>query len=118
MKIKIKDDLSIYGLYEDDYPEQSGENWQYVNKEQAERVISIDYITELWQWKNNDVVESEFKEKILNDIFNSQQSLLRAKAYPTISDPVFFQYQRGQKTEKDWLDAIQSVKDMYPYRGE
>lgn len=118
MKIKINSDLSIDGLYEDDYPQQDGEVWQSVNKEQAERCISIDYNTQLWQFKNNDVVESEFKQQILDGIFNAKQAQLRTSAYPVISDPVFFQYQRGQKTEQDWKDAVQRVKDMYPYRGQ
>lgn len=39
---------------------------------------------------------------------------LRRHGYQTISDPVFFQWQRGEKTEQDWKDAIQQVNDLYP----
>jgi hypothetical protein len=39
----------------------------------------------------------------------------RAEAYRQISDPIFFQYQRGTKTEQDWLDAVQAIKDANPY---
>ena len=39
----------------------------------------------------------------------------RKTAYTTESDPVFFQYQRGDATEQEWLDAVQAVKDRYPY---
>ncbi len=39
----------------------------------------------------------------------------RKAAYTTESDPVFFQYQRGDATEQEWLDAVQAVKDRYPY---
>jgi len=28
---------------------------------------------------------------------------------------VFFDYQRGEVTEQDWLDAVQAVKDAHPY---
>jgi hypothetical protein len=49
-------------------------------------------------------------------VYNNSQSDLRAKAYPTESDPIFFQWQRGLKTEKEWLDAIDIIKTKYPYK--
>lgn len=39
----------------------------------------------------------------------------RAQAYRETSDPIFFEYQRGDKTEQEWLDAVQAVKDAHPY---
>jgi hypothetical protein len=39
----------------------------------------------------------------------------RIAEYQKISDPLFFQYQRGEATEQEWLDAVQSIKNMYPY---
>lgn len=39
----------------------------------------------------------------------------RSIAYKEISDPVFFEYQRGDKTEAEWLAAVQAVKDAHPY---
>jgi hypothetical protein len=48
-------------------------------------------------------------------MFNNSQSELRAAAYPVDSDPIFFQYQRGQKTQQDWLDAVDAVQAKYPY---
>ena len=39
----------------------------------------------------------------------------RQAAYQAFSDPVFFDYQRGEVTEQDWLDAVQAVKDAHPY---
>jgi hypothetical protein len=39
----------------------------------------------------------------------------RQAAYQATSDPVFFDFQRGEVTEQDWLDAVQAVKDAYPY---
>lgn len=35
--------------------------------------------------------------------------------YRDISDPIFMQYQRGEATEQEWLDAVQAVKDANPY---
>lgn len=39
----------------------------------------------------------------------------RAQAYRETSDPIFFEYQRGDKTEAEWLAAVQAVKDANPY---
>jgi len=39
----------------------------------------------------------------------------RRQAYQTESDPIFFQYQRGEKTEQEWLDAIATVNAANPY---
>jgi hypothetical protein len=47
--------------------------------------------------------------------YNTNQSELRAKAYPVESDPIFFQWQRGLKTEQEWLDAVAKVHAQYPY---
>lgn len=42
----------------------------------------------------------------------------RRQGYQRISDPVFFQWQRGEKTEQDWKDAIAEVNALYPIPGE
>jgi hypothetical protein len=42
-------------------------------------------------------------------------TVARQFAYQKIADPIFMQYQRGEATEKEWLDAIQAVKDANPY---
>lgn len=39
----------------------------------------------------------------------------RQAAYQQNADPLFFQYQRGEVTEQEWLDAVQAVKNRYPY---
>ena len=39
----------------------------------------------------------------------------RQTAYQAESDPIFFDFQRGEATEDEWLDAIQDIKDRYPY---
>jgi hypothetical protein len=42
----------------------------------------------------------------------------RAEAYRETSDPIFFEYQRGDATEAEWLAAVQAVKDANPYPAE
>lgn len=39
----------------------------------------------------------------------------RQSAYQKTADPIFFEYQRGDKTEQEWLDAVQAVKTGNPY---
>ena len=39
----------------------------------------------------------------------------RQVAYRNTADPIFFEFQRGDKTEAEWLDAVQAVKDANVY---
>lgn len=39
----------------------------------------------------------------------------RQEQYSIFSDPIFMQYQRGEATKQQWLDAVQAVKDANPY---
>jgi len=39
----------------------------------------------------------------------------RQAAYQRDSDPLFFQWQRGDGTEQAWLDAVAAVKAAHPY---
>lgn len=42
-------------------------------------------------------------------------TVARQQGYQSTSDPIFMQYQRGEATEQEWLDAVQAVKDANPY---
>lgn len=50
-------------------------------------------------------------QKIAYDFIVSK----RQAAYQQISDPIFMQYQRGEATKQEWLDAVQAIKDANPY---
>jgi len=39
----------------------------------------------------------------------------RRAEYQATTDPLFFEFQRGDATEQAWLDAVQAVKDANPY---
>lgn len=39
----------------------------------------------------------------------------RKAAYGSISDPIFFQWQRGEKTKEEWLASVQAINDANPY---
>lgn len=42
-------------------------------------------------------------------------SQTRHAEYIKISDPIFFEWQRGTKTQDDWDQAVQAIKDANPY---
>jgi hypothetical protein len=42
----------------------------------------------------------------------------RASAYRETADPLFFQWQRGEVTEAEWLAAVEAVKTAHPYPEE
>lgn len=52
---------------------------------------------------------------VQNEVAFEQVEKARAKAYRETSDPLFFEYQRGDATESEWLAAVQAVKDAHPY---
>jgi hypothetical protein len=39
----------------------------------------------------------------------------RQADYARLSDPIFMQYQRGEATKQEWVDAVAAVKDANPY---
>ena len=44
-----------------------------------------------------------------------QISKTRHAQYIKTSDPIFFEWQRGTKTQADWETAVQAIKDANPY---
>lgn len=60
----------------------------------------------------------ELWPEVKKEITNFAASHKRRQEYSKTADPVFFKWQRGEATEQEWLDAVKSVKDKYPYAGE
>jgi hypothetical protein len=46
---------------------------------------------------------------------NAEAQRSRRVAYASESDPLFFQWQRGEGTEQEWLDKVTEIRDRYPY---
>ena len=66
-----------------------------------------------WIVYNQNIIDEYLEaEKIA---INKMQKEKRQEAYPKDSDPIFFEYQRGTKTEQEWLDAVNDIKTRYPY---
>jgi hypothetical protein len=53
--------------------------------------------------------------EVQHEVAMEQVEQARQVAYRETSDPIFFEYQRGDKTEAEWLAAVQAVKDAHPY---
>jgi hypothetical protein len=51
------------------------------------------------------------------EIENEKIQKLRRQAYQLESDPLFFEYQRGDIEKSEWLAKVQEIKDRYPYSG-
>jgi hypothetical protein len=49
------------------------------------------------------------------EVAYEQVEKARQHAYRETSDALFFEYQRGDATEAEWLTAVQAVKDAHPY---
>lgn len=50
--------------------------------------------------------------------YNNQCTIVqftRHKEYVAKSDPIFFEWQRGTKTQAEWEAAVQAIKDANPY---
>lgn len=79
-----------------------------------------DYATIVWQPDHQGAqptqVEAEAELARLTAAEpNNQARLNRQRAYEIEADPVFFKVQRGEATQQEWLDAVQAIRDRYPY---
>jgi predicted phosphoribosyltransferase len=94
------------------------------------KILTLKFPGELWTLNGDDYAGLEWlsetakpTEKQLSDLWPKVQYEVarerverkRAQAYRETSDPIFFEYQRGDKTETEWLAAVQAVKDAHPY---
>lgn len=76
------------------------------------------YYTSVFGIMTSSEVADDYMTPSQIENYNAKQSELRAKAYPVDSDPIFFQWQRGTKTEQEWLDAVAAVQTQYPYKEQ
>jgi hypothetical protein len=77
-----------------------------------------DYAGLTWLSEGEPPTEAELEAlwpEVQYEVAYEQVEKARQVAYTTTSDPIFFEYQRGDKTEAEWLAAVQAVKDANPY---
>ena len=86
---------------------------KYVSQLTDEGVLIDGAICPEWIVYNQDIIDEYLEgERIA---INKVQKENRQEAYPKDSDPIFFEYQRGTKTEQEWLNAVNGIKTRYPY---
>ena len=77
-----------------------------------------DYSGLTWFSKGKAPTEAELEAlwpEVQSEVAHEQVEQARAQAYRETADPIFFQYQRGDATEQEWLDAVKAVKNAHPY---
>ena len=77
-----------------------------------------DYSGLTWLSEGEPPTEAELEAlwpSVEYEVAHEQVEQARQVAYRETSDPIFFEYQRGDKTEAEWLAAVQAVKDAHPY---
>ena len=52
---------------------------------------------------------------VQHEVAHEQVEQARQVAYQQTADPLFFEYQRGDATEQEWLAAVQAVKVAHPH---
>ena len=70
-----------------------------------------DYPVWVGKWELRD----EPVKPVVSTPSKEQQEAARNSAYMVESDPLFFQWQAGESSKKEWLDAREAVRAKYPY---
>jgi hypothetical protein len=93
-------------------------------------ILNTNYVTSLWVLVGNDYeglqwldtapkpTQAELDAQWPTVQYNNQVLLVentRHKDYIKISDPIFFQFQRGENTKQAWEDAVKEIQDANPY---
>lgn len=81
-------------------------------------LIGEDYSGLTWLSDTPKPTEAELQSQWADVQYQAQYdavTVARQAGYQSMSDPIFMQYQRGEATEPEWLDAVQAVKDANPY---
>lgn len=61
---------------------------------------------------------TEFQKQYASEAYDREYAQVereRQAAYQAEADPIFFQAQRGKRTEQEWLDKIAEIDARLPY---
>jgi hypothetical protein len=80
-----------------------------------------DYATIVWQPDHQGVQPTQAEAeaeltRLTAEEPNRQARSNRQRAFEVEADPLFFKVQRGEATQQEWLDAVQAIRDRYPYQ--
>lgn len=97
------------------------------------QILTVNYSNEEWVISDNDYDTLQWlsdaskpTQSELDALWPSTQVAVanraveqkRIEAYRAESDPLFFQWQRGEATEQQWKDKVSEIQARYPYEGE
>jgi hypothetical protein len=115
-KISIDNKNVVTGLYNTEvYLDESIDTLE-ISDEAAQTLIDAQGAFYRYQFKNNQLVTSEYLEQEIKDSFNLQQKKNRQVAYEKESDPLFMKYQRGEATKEEWEAKVAAIAARYPYQ--
>ncbi len=74
------------------------------------------FVAERNRWEQQWVVSAATEDEIAQRLAEqtAQKDAMRANAYQTESDPLFFKSQRGEATHQEWLDKVAEIQARYP----
>ena len=92
------------------------EGWQ--PEEGFEAILIEDNLIGIgWAYSGGQFTEPAPVSDMSDEAFNAIQKQFRNEAYRDEADPLFFKWQRDEATHQDWLDKIEEIKNLFPYRG-
>jgi len=65
---------------------------------------------------DEETFQGEWSRPITLEEKNEATKRIRGLYLQEEADPLFFKYQRGEITEKVWLDKVQEIRDRFPYK--
>jgi len=93
-------------------------------------ILTANYKTAIWSLSDNNYTtlewssadpkptQAELDAQWAQVDYDNQCRIIsntRHAEYIKTSDPIFFEWQRGTKTQADWDAAVQAIKDANPY---
>lgn len=92
-------------------------NNKIVKKEKKEKIkIPENMKLEKGKLVNKTIDDLLDDKSITVDEYNEFIKIRRKRLYESLADPLFFQYQRGEATEKEWKDKIIEIKKELAYK--
>lgn len=63
---------------------------------------------------SEDDIRSEYN-RLVKDEFMKISRKNREQAYRVEADPLFFKFQRGEKTQAEWIAKVDEIRQRFPY---
>lgn len=104
-------DLEDFGAFL--FTETSQPQYDKLTQKVVEDEPELDGDVYIQKWQILELTEQE-KSAIIEKLGKEVEEKRRL-AYQKYADPIYFQWQRGTKTEQDYLNMIEAIKQKYPY---